>query len=403
MTRPRSVASPSHIGPKTSRPSVWLRPSALNYGEELKGYGGIVSPLLAGFSLLAIATIATSRDKPPFATWAAASFAAAVGLLLFAMQVSILSLGRSSSPDDILMWRPEATVSDDELRAARAAQARDLLEMARLARLSFRAYGAGLVAFLSGVLLLMIPRHWTLGWKIGVAIASLALFLELWWLAANRWQRTVPHPVTRLRPVAKYPQPSHRTEWAGAGPPELDAVGLYSVLDVERLRAATTAQQNDTARPEATADEPGPGVGEPGGASPEPSRPQNAPQGRTRRPAPSAESARPPPVQKSNRLADACAHAQFWARRNSSGIGVSVTRASNDGDERAWQCIISDGYKWNYIRVIGHGIGRGSSFSPLEVEEGVTRFAEGLPEIGRLRYLRNANPLRISRNGVVRD
>jgi len=184
---------PDLTGPEPGHPEeagaasnpVWTRPGSLNYPESLRGFGSVVCPLLAGFSLAAIATIVTSGNQPPLAAGAVAALAAAVGLLLFAMQVAILALARNSSPSDILMWRPEATVSEEELQHARAVQAADLAETTRLGWLSFRAYGAGLVAFLLGVVLLMIPDRWNLGWAIGLGASSGALLIELWWLAAN--------------------------------------------------------------------------------------------------------------------------------------------------------------------------------------------------------------------------
>lgn len=150
---------------------------------------------------------------------------------------------------------------------------------------------------------------------------------------------------------------------------------------------------------------PGPVVKEAGRVSPpaQPSRRRDAPQANPDRLAPPDEPARSPPVEMSYRLADAVAHAEFRARTNYSGIGVSVTLASLVGDERAWSCVISDGHNWHYIRLIGDGVGRRPHLSPLDVEEGISRFAEGLPEAGRLRHLLNANPLRISRSGIVRD
>jgi hypothetical protein len=213
-------------GTAPERAPVWMRPHSLGYHEALRGLGGIVAPLLAGFSLAAIATIVTSSQAPRLAEWAVAALGAAVALLLLSMQVAFLSLTQNSSPEVILSWRPETTVSKEELDRARAAQAADLLEMTRLGRLSFGAYGAGIVAFLLGLVLLMVPQTWSAGWVIGVAATSAALLLEVWWLVANHVAR-VPHPVSREV------EPSHGASWEGP-PPPLDAVGLASVLDPKR-------------------------------------------------------------------------------------------------------------------------------------------------------------------------
>lgn len=213
----------------SSSSPVWRRPRALGYHEALRGLGGIVAPLLAGFSLAAIATIITSDAAPPLADWAVASLATAVALLLFSMQVAFLSLTQNSSPQDVLMWRPEASVSEDELQEARSVQSADFEEMSRLGRLSLRAYEAGLIAFLFGVLLLMIPNEWSVGFAIGVIVMTAALLLELWWLTANRWTR-VPHPVSR------HLESTHAADWDGQ--PPLNPIVLAAVIDASRRAAA---------------------------------------------------------------------------------------------------------------------------------------------------------------------
>jgi hypothetical protein len=208
-----------------------MRPNMLGYAEALRGLGGIVAPLLTGFSLAAIATLVTASDAPPLAEWASAALATAVALLLFSMQVAFLSLTRNSSPADVLTWRPEATVTEEALASAREAHAADFAEMTRLGKLSFGAYGTGLLAFLAGVLLLMVPGEWTLAWAIAVGITAVALALETWWMLAFAFPKKVPHPVSRRGDV------SHRAGWKGA-PPDLDVVGLASVLDNGRRAAA---------------------------------------------------------------------------------------------------------------------------------------------------------------------
>jgi hypothetical protein len=202
--------------------SIWIRPRNLGYHESLRGLGGIVSPLLAGFALAAIATIVTTDSEPLLAEWAVAAFAIAIVLLLHSMQVAFQSLMSNSSPGEVLMWRPEASVSTAELQSARAAQAADFAEMARLARRSFRAYGVGVLAFLAGVLLLMVPRDWSVAVGLGIAAVAIGLVVEIWWLAANRWKR-LPHPVGRRT------GPDHESSWDGS-PPELSPDQLKAVM-----------------------------------------------------------------------------------------------------------------------------------------------------------------------------
>jgi hypothetical protein len=230
----------SHAAPATSeagseasrgQSTVWRRPSMLGYAESLRGLGGIVAPLLTGFSLAAIATLASADNPPPLADWASAALAGAVALLLFSMQVAFLALTRNSTPGDVLMWHPEATVSEELLEEARRVHAADFAEMTRLGRLSLGTYGAGLLAFLVGVVLLMVPNDWTIAWSIGLVATGAALALETWWMLAYAFPGKVRHPVSRRGEL------THRAEW-GDKPPALNAVGLAAVLDGARRSAA---------------------------------------------------------------------------------------------------------------------------------------------------------------------
>ncbi len=214
-----------------SEPPVWTRPQALGYAEAPRGLGGIVAPLLSGFSLTAIAALVTASQRPPMGDWAVAALAATVASLLFSMQVAFLCLTKNSTPGDILEWHPEATVSEQELTFVRQVQASDFKAMARLGKISFVAYGWGLIAFHGAVLLLLVPHRWSVAKAVGFGIVAAALVLELWWLAANRWHR-LPHPVERATAV------THAAKWVGDTPPELDQISLASVLDGNKRRDA---------------------------------------------------------------------------------------------------------------------------------------------------------------------
>jgi hypothetical protein len=101
--------------------------------------------------------------------------------------------------------------------------------------------------------------------------------------------------------------------------------------------------------------------------------------------------------------AEALAHAQFHARGSAAGIGAAVVSSEIAGGEHAWECIVTDGDEWHYIRVLGTGVGPFPNISAEDVEQGIERFASTLPAPGRLRRLLNANPLHIDRNAVVTD
>jgi hypothetical protein len=179
-----------------------------------------VAPLLTGFSLTTITLLLTAKSTPPLADWATVALALAVACLLFSMQVAFLALARSPSPAEILIWKPEVTISADALEVARAEQAANMADVKRLWKWYYApTYDLGVVAFLAGLLLLLIPHLWSAPRIAAVAIAGSALILEAWWTLANRISY-LPHP------VIKDPPPSDFRE--GLAP--LNEVGRAAVL-----------------------------------------------------------------------------------------------------------------------------------------------------------------------------
>ena len=97
------------------------------------------------------------------------------------------------------------------------------------------------------------------------------------------------------------------------------------------------------------------------------------------------------------------AHAGFHARESPTGIGAAVIESSVDADEHVWECIVSDGREWHYVRVVGVDLPPFPSMSTEQVEQGIERFAATLPARDRIRHLLNANPLHIRAAGTVSD
>lgn len=215
------------VRPPTSAP--WERPEHLGYSETLRGLGGIVAPLLTGFSLTSIALLLTSVTKPPLADWAVVALTITVACLLFSMQVAFLALASSPSPADILTWEPQVAVSREALQKAREEQAANFADMKRFWDLSGRAYDLGLVSFLTAVLLLLIPPSWSAARIAAVVVGSLGLCVELWWALANRFGR-LPHPVEHDSDPATFARTLA----------PLDQVGFAAVLDPRGERAAAS-------------------------------------------------------------------------------------------------------------------------------------------------------------------
>jgi hypothetical protein len=97
------------------------------------------------------------------------------------------------------------------------------------------------------------------------------------------------------------------------------------------------------------------------------------------------------------------AHAEFHARESPVGIGAAVTDSRFEDGQHIWDCIVTDGREWHYIRVRGVDLGPYPNLSSEDVEHGIERFAATLPAPDRIRHLLNANPLHIDRDGNVRD
>jgi hypothetical protein len=97
------------------------------------------------------------------------------------------------------------------------------------------------------------------------------------------------------------------------------------------------------------------------------------------------------------------AHAMVRARDSASGIGAAVVRSAFEDEGHVWDCVVTDGDEWHYIRVVGPDVGPFRNFPSEEVESAVERFAAALPAKARIRHLLNANPLHIDHDGNVSD
>ncbi len=209
---------------------VWDRPEERpGYLDGLAGLGGMVAPLLAGFSLTAITLVLTATKPPTVWSWALVAFAAAVAFLLQSMQLAFFAIGRDPRPSTQLDWYPEALIDTDAARRLRERQAKTFEKSVSFWHRSMFWYDFGLTAFLAGVLLLLIPapHHWTDQRIAAVVIAGAAFLLEAWWVLANRlWDRNihVPHPaVSRSEPRIEIQALDPELLWAITDPARRDA------------------------------------------------------------------------------------------------------------------------------------------------------------------------------------
>jgi hypothetical protein len=97
------------------------------------------------------------------------------------------------------------------------------------------------------------------------------------------------------------------------------------------------------------------------------------------------------------------AHAAFHARESPAGVGAAVVRSGFGDGEHFWECLVSDGHEWHYVRVIGLDLGRAPNLSSEDIEQAIEQYAATLPESDRVRALLDANPLHVDRRGTVND
>ena len=166
------------------RPGIWKRPNSLGDVEAFKGLGGIVAPLLAGFCLATIAVLLTAGQatQTPYAPWAVTCLSAAAVLFLNNIQFTFLAVRSGSPPSVYLDWSPEATADPTWLLSLRQEQAQDRRLFERFSSVARYLYDVGLVAFLAGLDLLIVPPVWDPPHALALTIVSLAGAFELLWL-----------------------------------------------------------------------------------------------------------------------------------------------------------------------------------------------------------------------------
>ena len=80
------------------------------------------------------------------------------------------------------------------------------------------------------------------------------------------------------------------------------------------------------------------------------------------------------------------AHAEFHARESPTGIGAAVVHSTFEDGAHVWDCIVTDGNEWHYVRVLGPDLGPFPNISAEDVEHGIERFAATLPARDRIRH-----------------
>jgi hypothetical protein len=143
-------------------------------------FSKVAAPLLAGFSLTAIVEL-VGRSASLHNDLAIMSFSLAAVLLILAIQAGLTAAMYQATPAMRIEWEPEARIDDIVAQKVRQEQWADE-ELAMLYRKRVRyEYNLGIIAFLIGLVIVLIPHPWS--WSVprlvGIGAAVIVVVLEI--------------------------------------------------------------------------------------------------------------------------------------------------------------------------------------------------------------------------------
>lgn len=202
---------------------TWRAPERYGYAEAVQAAGGIVAPLLAGFSITLIVLVIDRGDVIRCPDLALVLLVGAATSLLAAIQCAYSARQYVVRPDELEAWWPEI---DDE-KSPYAAEERDAVRAeqfghARLHALWARrfraAYHAGVLLVLSALVAILVPSGEIppLRWA-AISLACAAVAAETAWVLATIvsgwWKPADPAPQSEVGGAE--PRPWHRrlVEW----------------------------------------------------------------------------------------------------------------------------------------------------------------------------------------------
>jgi hypothetical protein len=164
---------------------AWRKPAPLGYGSALDSMSNVAAPLLAGFSITAIAAVAADSDKFRWPGAALVALTLATILLVASLQFGFHARGYLYSGEDLHAWwtAEELERRSDELQQTQHDHFDLWKQWSAKARL---AYNAGIIVLAVGIALLLAPPHSVvhaeaiLRW-IAAALAGLGALGEFGW------------------------------------------------------------------------------------------------------------------------------------------------------------------------------------------------------------------------------
>jgi hypothetical protein len=190
----------------TASAPLWDVPRPYGFSHSTQAMGFSAAPILSGFSFALLALVIANRQQFRWPGLAVTFLAAGGILLLNAMQFAFWACRYTVTPADLAMWWPDCTENATRLAELQVEQkAYRLVELQWVNRLR-RVYNAGIVTFLIGIVLVLVPppssntvTRWaavTVGF-LGLAW-TLTLLVSVWADSRSLFGRQLPRPVVRL-------------------------------------------------------------------------------------------------------------------------------------------------------------------------------------------------------------
>jgi hypothetical protein len=182
----------------TQEGPVWSSPRELGSGGAgLASLGQGPVAILAGFDLTTVVLLTTSGGSGALHQAAIACFGAAAALFILAMAFITTAEDFSATPDDRMMYAPEARVSLESLEAERGDQWQDenLLSIYYNYRVT-PAVTFAVVGTLAGLVLVLLGHDHRIGPDVAAGATTLVALIYLTdWLKRGRSWWLFPRPV----------------------------------------------------------------------------------------------------------------------------------------------------------------------------------------------------------------
>ena len=164
---------------------AWRKPAPLGYGPALDSMSNVAAPLLAGFSITAIAAVAADSDKFRWPGAALVALTLATMLLVTSLQFGFHARGYLYSGEDLRAWWTDEELErrSDELQQTQHDHFGRWQQWGARARL---AYNSGIIVLALGIALLLAPppsavhAEAALRW-IAAALAGIGALGEFGW------------------------------------------------------------------------------------------------------------------------------------------------------------------------------------------------------------------------------